>query len=147
MIDILIQTISRMLLLPLLMIAAAVLIKGYAAVGDGFNAGIIAATAVLLQYIAFGYERAEATLPFIYTARPLAVAGLLIVLLVAFAPMLRGDALLSHMPPPSAHVIRLGTLELHTAVLFDVGIAVVVFSFTVNTVRMVARADGDGQKE
>ena len=48
------RMVARLLLAPVLVVAAAVLVKGYADVGDGFAAGVIAALGVLLQYLAFG---------------------------------------------------------------------------------------------
>src|SRR3954471_3734278 len=48
------RALARLLLPVTMMVAAAVLIKGYADVGDGFSAGIIASLGVLLHYVSFG---------------------------------------------------------------------------------------------
>ncbi|HEX2410950.1 MAG TPA: proton-conducting transporter membrane subunit, partial [Solirubrobacteraceae bacterium] len=45
---------------------------------------------------------------------------------VAFVPALFGDAPLQHVPPPGADVVTIGSLELITAVLFDVGVFALV---------------------
>ncbi len=74
-------------------------------------------------------------------AVPLAFAGLLASIGVAAAPLLFGDAVLTHYPPPGSKVVYLGTLELITAVLFDVGVFLLVFGFAVGTVSLFARAD------
>ena len=53
---ILTQTVARLLLLPTVVAALAILIKGYAEPGDGFSAGVVAALGVLLQHLALGRE-------------------------------------------------------------------------------------------
>lgn len=135
---ILVQMIARLLLLPIFMTAAAVLVKGYADTGDGFAAAVIAAFGVLLQYVAFGYQvagriRLARWLPLI------GASGLLLALLTAFVPVLLGEAPLTHFPEPGGNVIHLGTLELLTAVLFDVGVFLLVFSFAVGAIDLIAR--------
>jgi multicomponent Na+:H+ antiporter subunit B len=133
------RVIARILLAPTLAVAAGVLIKGYAQAGDGFSAGVIAALGVLLQFLAFGAEEAERMLP-VRWAPAAAVAGLLLALLVCFVPLLRGDPLFTHLPPPGEDVIHVGTLELITAVAFDVGVFLLVFGTVVGALRIVARA-------
>ncbi len=132
------QTVSRLLLASAWVIAGAVLVKGYADTGDGFSAGVIAAIGVLLQYVAFGYTEAHRLLPVRYAPAGV-VAGLLLSLVVAFVPVLRGRPVLTHAPPPGVEVIHLGTLELLTAVAFDVGVFMLVCGFIVGTIDIIAR--------
>lgn len=131
------QMMARLLLLPILTVALAVLVKGYADTGDGFSAGVIAATGVLLQYIAFDYWTVERHLPIRY-APGFAVAGLLLAFLVGFLPALSGEPVFSHFPPPNAEVTTIGSLELHSAVLFDVGVFLIVLGFTVHVMSLFA---------
>jgi multisubunit Na+/H+ antiporter MnhB subunit len=122
------RTVARFLLLPILMVAIATVIKGYSQTGDGFSGGVIAATAILLQYLAFGRRAVHHVLP--PAVAPVAVLfGLLLALLVAFVPMLLGAPVLTHLPAPGQTVVTLGSLALHTAVLFDVAIFFLVFGF------------------
>jgi multisubunit Na+/H+ antiporter MnhB subunit len=134
---ILTRTIARLLLLPIFMTSIAVLVKGYIGPGDGFSAGVIAAIGVLIQYVAFGYREAEAALPVRYS-RVLALLGLFIALLVVFVPTLLGQPMLTHYPRPGEEVIKLGSLELLTAVVFDVGVYFLVVGFTVGAIGSVA---------
>lgn len=140
------RMVSRLLLAPALMIAAAVLIKGYADTGDGFNAGVIAALAVLLQYVVFGAHEAEKLLPF-RRAGLCAVAGLALSLIVAFTPLLRGDAIFTHVPGPGEDVVKVGTVELITAVAFDVGVFLLVFGAIVGALRLIALHDRTAELE
>jgi multisubunit Na+/H+ antiporter MnhB subunit len=134
------QAIGRLLLLPTIIVAIAVLVKGYSSAGDGFSAGVIAATGVLIQYIVFGYRESERSFPILRFAPAVSLAGLLIALLTVFVPVALGDPILTHYPRPGEHVIHFGSLEFLTAVLFDVAVFLVVFGFIVTAVSMVARA-------
>ena len=71
---------------------------------------------------------------------PLAVAGLLVALAVAFVPTAFGRAVLQHSPGPGAHVTKVGSLELITAVLFDVGIMLLVVGVVVAIIHGLATA-------
>ncbi|MFO7573419.1 MAG: MnhB domain-containing protein [Gaiellaceae bacterium] len=138
------QVIARLLLAPSLVLAAAILVKGYSSVGDGFSAGVVAALGVLTQYLAFGFREADRLLP-VRLAPAGAIAGLLLALAVTFSSVLRGEPLLTHSPPPGSDVIHLGTLELITAVAFDVGVFLLVFGATVGILRTVAMARAEDQ--
>lgn len=136
------QMVSRMLLLPTFVVAIAVLVKGYTSVGDGFSAGVIASLGVLLQYMVFKNQKVEEALPVRY-AKPGVILGLLLVLGVTFGPLFFGQPLLTHFPPPSAEVLHFGRLEFHTAVLFDIGVFLIVLGFSVTAIRLIALLQKD----
>jgi multisubunit Na+/H+ antiporter MnhB subunit len=128
-----------LLFLPTLLVASAILVKGFAQTGDGFSAGVVAALGVLLLYLAFGHEKAQ-RLPLVRHATTCAFVGLLVTLCVAAAPLFWGEAVLTHYPPSGSEPVHLGTLELMTQVLFDAGIFILVFGFAVGVVSIFARA-------
>lgn len=130
------RMVARLLLGPVLVVAVAVLVKGYADVGDGFAAGVIAALGVLLQYLAFGRAAVEPALP-VRRAAQLAIGGLLVALAVAFVPVLAGGAPLQHGPAPGGKVVHLGSLELLTAVAFDVGVFALVLGLAVAFIQLI----------
>ena len=135
---ILTQTIAKALFLPAMMVAAGVLLKGYVGTGDGFAAGVIAALAVLLQVVVFGIDEAERQFPF-RIAPVIAFAGLGLGLAVAFVPVFLGLPIMTQFPRPGDPVIHLGTVELLTAVLFDIGVFMLVFGFAVTAITIIAR--------
>lgn len=137
------RTIARFLFLPIVMVAIATLVKGYTQTGDGFSAGVIAATAILLQYLAFGRRAVRHVLP--TAVAPIAVLfGLVLALLVAFVPMLLGEPVLTHAPPPGETVLTFGAVAMHTAVLFDVAVFCLVFGFVTGVLdRFGAAAEED----
>lgn len=134
------------LLLPVTFIGAvALLVKGYSSVGDGFSAGVTAASGILLQYLAFRPRDVEDLAPVRYSVT-IAIAGLLLAFSVVFGPVLFGLPLLTHFPRPGETVITLGTLEFHTAILFDLGVFGLVFGFIVTTMRALMRVEQERQQ-
>lgn len=139
--SVLTRVVARLLLLPTMVTAAAILVKGYVEPGDGFSAGVIASLGILMQYLAFGREQTEKLLPLRGIGYG-AFAGLLLTLLVAARPLFVGEPVMTHWPPPDAHVVHFGTLELVTAVLFDIGIFLLVVGYGVGSISLVARLIG-----
>jgi multisubunit Na+/H+ antiporter MnhB subunit len=135
--DVLTRTVAKLLFLPTLVTAVAILVKGYAQPGDGFSAGVVASLGVLLQYLALGRRRAE-ELPLVGLAGRVAFTGLLVALLVAAVPVLLGDPVLTHYPRAGSGAVYLGTIELITAFLFDFAVSLVVFGFVLGAIKLVA---------
>lgn len=135
--SVLTRMVARGLLAPTLVVATAILVKGYADVGDGFAAGVVAALGILLQYLAFGRDEVAAALP-IHRAPAVALAGLAIGVVVLTMPMLLGGAPLEHWPPPGQEPIHIGSLELISAVAFDVGVFLLVVGSAVAIIDALA---------
>ncbi len=133
------RTVARLLLAPILIVAAGVLVKGYADVGDGFAAGVVAGLGVLVVFAVFGIREAHRVLPVRY-ASATALAGLLVALVVAFAPSLWGEPPFTHSPGPGDDVIHVGTIEILTAVAFDIGVFLLVLGAVVGAIDAAARA-------
>ena len=136
--SVVIEVIAPRLLGPALMVALALIVKGYTDVGDGFSAGVIVALAVALRYIALGRERAERSLPILRHAPAIATAGLLVAIAVGVFPVVLGDPPFTHLPPPGESVTKIGTLELITAVAFDLGLFLLVTGVLVTMVHQLA---------
>jgi multisubunit Na+/H+ antiporter MnhB subunit len=135
------RVVARLLLMPTMVTAAAILIKGYVEPGDGFSAGVIASLGILMQYLAFGREQVERLLPLRGIGYG-AFVGLLVTLVVAFRPLFVSEPFMTHWPPPGGDVIYFGTLEIITAVAFDVGIFLLVVGYGTGTISLIARLVG-----
>ena len=135
--SVLTRMVARGLLAPTLVVATAILVKGYADVGDGFAAGVVAALGILLQFLAFGRDEVAAALP-IDRASAVALTGLAIGVAVLTMPMLLGGAPLEHWPPPGEEPIHIGSLELISAVAFDVGVFLLVLGAAVTIIDALA---------
>ena len=145
-----IDVVAPRILAPAFMLAVALIVKGYTDVGEGFSAGVIVALAVGLRYIALGRRRADRTLPIALRANVIAAIGLLIALAFGFVGLLLGAPPFTHLPRPGETVLKVGTLELTTAVGFDVGLFLLVLGSLVVLIRNltgllppVDHADGD----
>jgi multisubunit Na+/H+ antiporter MnhB subunit len=145
-VSVVLQTIAPRLLGPALMVAAALIVKGYTDVGDGFGAGVIVALAVGLQYLARGADAVESSLPALRGAPVGAVAGLMVALAVGFLPVVGGDPPFTHYPPPGQDPVKIGTLELITAVGFDLGLFLLVTSVLVMLMHHLARLVEDAER-
>lgn len=132
------QTVARLLLAPILVVAVAVMVKGASAVGDGFAAGLIAALGVLIQYLASGWRAAEEQLP-IGRAPQFALGGLLAMLALAGQSLARGEPLLTHWPPPDEEPLHFGTVELTTSLGFELGAFLLVSGMALTAVHAAAR--------
>jgi multisubunit Na+/H+ antiporter MnhB subunit len=127
-----IPSVTRALFPFALAVAAALLVKGYHQVGDGFSAGAVAALGAILQYVGREHE-AAAQIVGARLAWPLFSGGLILALAVSIGPVLFGVAPVSHVPAAGDHVMHVGALALHSTILFDLGIALLVFGALVAT--------------
>ena len=143
--DVIVRVVARVLLGPSLMVAAGLIVKGYAEVGDGFAAGVIVALIIALHYLALGDPAAEAALPLLRHGPGLAVLGVLLALASGFFPLLLGDPPFSHRPGPGEHVVTVGALELFTPLVLDLGVFLLVVG--VLTVLLHQLADPDTARE
>lgn len=135
---VIVERVAVHLLAPALMVAAALIVKGYTDAGEGFSAGVIVTLAIAARYVALGAERTEAGLPLLRHAPAGAVVGLLVALAAGFFAVLLGDPPFTHVPAPRESPVTIGTVELITAVVFDVGLFVLVLSTLVMLVHHVA---------
>ncbi|WP_123748570.1 MnhB domain-containing protein [Saccharothrix texasensis] len=140
--DPVVRVVARLLPGPSLVVAAALIVKGYAEVGDGFAAGVIVGLAISLVYVALGAEDAEVALPVLRHAPKLAVGGLLLALASGFFPLLLGEAPVTHRPAPGDHVTKVGALELFTPLLLDLGVFLLVIGVLTTLLHQFGRPLG-----
>ena len=123
-----ILTSISMTLLPLaLLVSAFIFLRGHNQPGGGFIAGLITAVALILLYMARGVEWAQERLNFPF--QPVAVVGVAIATLTGLGSWLLGYPFLtSSFGYFSLPLI--GTFELATALLFDLGVYLAVVGAT-----------------
>ncbi|HSC84723.1 MAG TPA: monovalent cation/H+ antiporter subunit A, partial [Pseudomonas sp.] len=121
------QTLSRLLLPLAMLIAMFILLRGHNLPGGGFIAGLITATALILQYIANGVDWVEQRLPLNY--QRIAGLGILLAGLTGLGSWAFGRPFLTsafgHFELP-----LVGEFELATAMLFDLGVYLTVIGAT-----------------
>jgi multicomponent Na+:H+ antiporter subunit B len=143
--SVVVRVVARMLVGPSIMVAAALIVKGYAEVGDGFGAGVVVSLAIALIYLALGGAGAESALPMLRHGPKLAVGGLLLALASGFFPLLLGDPPVSHRPAPGEHVVKIGALELFTPLVLDIGVFLLVVGVLTVLLHNMARP-GDEER-
>jgi multicomponent K+:H+ antiporter subunit A len=116
------------LLLPLaLLVAVHILLRGHQLPGGGFIAGLITAVALIMQYLANGVAWTQARLP--ANLHPLIGAGLLIATLTGLGSLALGYPFLTSSFG-HVHWPLIGDIELATAMVFDLGVYLVVVGAT-----------------
>jgi len=130
--------IARFMLLPIVMIAMGIVVKGYSDIGDGFSAGVLVSLAFILQALAFGPAEFD-TLPIARFASIGAFVGSFLALSVAFGPALFGEPILQHWPRAGEKVVHFGTLEFFTPLIFDLGVFLIVVGFCVGSLGAIGR--------
>ncbi len=122
--------VSRAVLPLALVVAAYLRQRGHKAPGGGFIAGLVAGTALVLQYLASGKRWAEARVGFDHLW--VVAAGVLLATVTGIGSWLVGYPFLTstfaYLPVPV-----IGELELATALLFDLG----VFLAVVGTIMLI----------
>lgn len=132
------QAAARALLPISVMVGIAILIKGYTDTGDGFSAGVILALGAVTQIACFGIGVID-RIPLLRYSPIAAYVGLLIALAIAFVPLFFGQPVFTHWPPVGQTPLHFGTLEIITAVGFDISVCLLVFGFVVGTMTLLAR--------
>ncbi|MGY4878019.1 monovalent cation/H+ antiporter subunit A [Vreelandella aquamarina] len=123
-----ILTSISMALLPLaLLVSAFIFLRGHNLPGGGFIAGLVTAVALILVYMARGVEWAQERLDFPF--QPVAVAGVAIATLTGLGSWVFGYPFLTstfgYFTLP-----LVGTFELASAMLFDLGVYLAVVGAT-----------------
>jgi multicomponent K+:H+ antiporter subunit A len=120
-------TFSRLLLPLALLVSIFVLLRGHNLPGGGFIAGLITAVALISQYLANGITWTNVRMG--GALHPLIAAGLLIATLTGLASWLFGYPFLTSTFT-HVHLPLIGEFELASAMLFDLGVYLVVVSVT-----------------
>lgn len=121
--DIILRVTTKFILAPLLLFALYVQFHGDYGPGGGFQAGVIAAAAIILYALINGLAAAQRMVPLALVER-LVPAGVLIYALVGVAGMLTGENFLGydHLAHDKVHGQEWGVF------LVEAGVFVTVFS-------------------
>lgn len=122
------QTVTRLVLPLMLMVSVYIFLRGHNLPGGGFIAGLIAAVALIVQYLANGIEWTKAKLKF--EKESLIAYGLLVATITGLVSILLGYPFLTsaftHL-----HWPVVGEFEIASAIAFDLGVFLVVVGSTV----------------
>ncbi|MEK3794441.1 Na+/H+ antiporter subunit A [Paenibacillus sp. FSL R7-0204] len=129
--DVILQTISKGIVLVILIFSLYLFFAGHNHPGGGFIGALMASAALMLIAIAFGMDQVRKVLPVNY--RLLTASGLMLAILTASGSFLFDAPFLSHTFG-HFHLPVLGDTELATAVLFDLGVFLAVVGVTMTII-------------
>lgn len=131
--SLILRTVSKIMLPVLLLLSLFMVVRGHNLPGGGFIGGLLAASAIILQIIAFGPERARRILPLDYLN--LAAAGVIFAASWGFIGLVAGQPYMTAywLPQPIPGIGKVGT-----PVLFDVGVYLTVVGVTTQLAMVLA---------
>ena len=122
------QTLTRMLLPLMLLVAVFIFIRGHNLPGGGFIAGLIVSIALIVQYLSNGIAWTSSRLKF--SMQKLMALGLFFATLTGLASMILGFPFLTSTFTYLTWPI-VGKFEVASALIFDLGVFLVVVGSTV----------------
>ncbi len=123
---------------PILVFSLYLLAAGHNQPGGGFAGGLVAGVAVLLAWAGGGTDLVRRIVPLRSSA--LMGAGLLIATLTALAPLALGMGFLESGYAEVA-VPAIGDVKLVSAVLFDIGVYLLVVGMSLGLVRALGESE------
>lgn len=120
-----------------LLFSLFLLLAGHNAPGGGFVSGLVAGTALVLRYVAGGVQEVDRVLP--VHEQVLLGGGLLLVFLTGVFGWVSGGAFL-YGAKATVEVPVLGTLSATSALVFDIGVVLVVIGLVLSLLRSLGAA-------
>ncbi|MGP4072156.1 Na(+)/H(+) antiporter subunit B [Piscibacillus sp. B03] len=138
--DLILRTTTQLIAFILLGFSVYLFFAGHNAPGGGFIGGLMTSAAIILMYMTYGFEKIEKILPVNF--RTLFVTGLFIATLAGVGSMFFGGSFLSHADG-YYQIPLLGEKHLATALIFDLGVYLVVVGITLTIILSISTDSGD----
>jgi monovalent cation:proton antiporter len=136
--DIILESVTKVVSFIILSFSIYLFFAGHHNPGGGFIGGLMTASAFVLKYLAFDIETIQAKSKFNFHS--MIGAGLLIAALTGIGGTVFGANFLSHTFD-YFYIPFLGKTELATAVLFDLGVYLVVVGVTMTIILAIGEDD------
>lgn len=137
--DVILESVTKVVSFMILAFSVYIFLAGHNNPGGGFIGGLMTASAFVLKYLAFDLETVHAKARINY--HKMIGIGLLIAVLTGLGGVVFGRAFLTHTFAHYHHVPFIGELELATAVLFDLGVYLVVVGVTMTIILSIGADD------
>lgn len=125
--DVFLQNISKIVVFIILAFALYLFFTGHGSPGGGFIAGLMSAGALLLLALAYDIDTVRKVIPFDF--KIITAIGLFIALCTGTGALFFGEPFLKHAFG-YFQLPLLGETELHTALIFDLGVYLAVVGVT-----------------
>lgn len=136
--DIILQTITKIVLFIIVTFSIYLFFAGHNAPGGGFIGGLMTSSAIVLLLIAYDIKTVKKLLPVNYIK--IAAAGLFIAVMTGVGSFFFSVPFLTHTFG-HFHLPILGDTELATAVLFDLGVYLVVIGVTMTIIQTIGETE------
>ncbi|MGE7843401.1 Na(+)/H(+) antiporter subunit B [Lysinibacillus sp. NPDC093712] len=132
--DVIIQFTAKIVFFIIFFFSIHIFLAGHYTPGGGFVGGLLTSSAIVLLVLAFDLNTVRKVLPINYTY--LTATGLLLALATAAFPMFLGKPFFTHFFD-YFELPLLGKQSLHTAMLFDSGVYLVVVGVTMTIIQTI----------
>ena len=129
---VLLQLTSGYLSKILYLLAILFFLKGHNSPGGGFIAGLMVASAVMLDMLAFGVVKVKKSM--ILAPLKMAACGVVLALFASLIPVFYGQPFFTGVWVPEFTVPFLGKMHIGTPLLFDLGVFMTVIGFAVSVI-------------
>ncbi|AUD13522.1 MULTISPECIES: Na(+)/H(+) antiporter subunit B [unclassified Planococcus (in: firmicutes)] len=132
--DVMLQTATKVVTFIILMFAVHIFFAGHYTPGGGFVGGLLTASAIVLLMLAFDIPTIKKILPINYVV--LTAVGLLIAIATASASVIFDVPFFTHAYD-YFDLPLFGETSLHSALLFDIGVYLVVVGVTMTIIQTI----------
>ncbi|OCS92584.1 Na(+)/H(+) antiporter subunit B [Caryophanon latum] len=132
--DVLLQFTAKLVFFMIFLFSVHIFMAGHYTPGGGFVGGLLAASAIVLLILAFDLKTVQAGFRINY--RIMVAIGLVLALGTAAYPMLDGKPFFTHYFD-YFDLPFFGETSLHTAMLFDAGVYLVVVGVTMTIIQSI----------
>ncbi|TWT03246.1 Na(+)/H(+) antiporter subunit B [Planococcus sp. CPCC 101016] len=132
--DVMLQTATKVVTFIILMFAVHIFFAGHYTPGGGFVGGLLTTSAIVLLMLAFDIETVKKILPINYVT--MTAVGLLLALATAAASIIFDVPFFTHAYD-YFDLPLFGKTSLHSALLFDVGVYLVVVGVTMTIIQTI----------
>ncbi|TDL87582.1 Na(+)/H(+) antiporter subunit B [Vibrio vulnificus] len=136
--DLILQTVTKVAAFVILLFAVAIFLGGHYSPGGGFVGGLMTSAAIVLLLLAFDIKTVTRILPIDY--KLMIGSGLFISSLTVAGGLVFGVPLMTHVYQ-YVDLPLLGHISLHTAVLFDLGVYLVVVGVTMTIIQTIGESE------
>lgn len=132
--DVMLQTATKVVTFLILMFAVHIFFAGHYTPGGGFIGGLLTTSAIVLLMLAFGIDTVKKILPLNYVM--LSAVGLLLAIATAAASIVFDVPFFTHAYD-YFNLPLFGETSLHSALLFDIGVYLVVVGVTMTIIQTI----------
>lgn len=136
--DVILQTATKLVLFVIILFSIHLFFAGHYYPGGGFIGGLMTAAAIVLLLLAYDLKTVAKILPFDF--KKVTAIGLLFAVGTGAGALLFDAPFLTHAFT-DAYLPLLGKTSLHTAVLFDIGVYLVVIGVTLTIIQTIGESE------